>query len=117
MCAPATTRTAAPPACCQPTAAPPSAALRLARCLDKDIGTVSAGAEVAMVLSGPLTQLASLWPVTGYLPAAHSGPAALAVTALAAAILVSAVAAVLVGAAQLSRTSAALPLISRAAAL
>ncbi len=69
------------------------------------------------VLSSVLALLADLWRVTGHILAAPSGLSTLAVTVLAGAVLAGVLAACLAGAARLGRLSAAIPLISRAAAL
>ena len=69
------------------------------------------------VLSNVLALLADLWRAAGHALAAPSGLSALAVTVLAGAVLAGALAVCLASAARLGRLSAAIPLISRAAAL
>lgn len=68
-------------------------------------------------LSPVLALLAALWQATGHLLLAPSGPAGLTVTALGVSVLAAAVAAYLASGARLGRMAAAVPLISRAAAL
>jgi hypothetical protein len=77
-------------------------------------------AEVAVVLTALgnlLALLADLWRVTGHILLAPSSLPTLAVTVLAGAVLAGVVAACLAGRTRLARISAAVPLISRAAAL
>jgi hypothetical protein len=68
-------------------------------------------------LTGALALLAGLWHGAGHVLLAPSGLSATAVTVLAGAILVSALAVGLASGARLGRSSAATPLVRRAAAL
>jgi hypothetical protein len=74
-------------------------------------------AAVLTALSPVPALLAGLWQATGHLLLAPSGPAGLAVTALAVSVLAGALAAHLASGARIGRIAEAVPLISRAAAL
>ena len=74
-------------------------------------------AVVLTALSSVLALPAELWRVAEHLLLAPSGVTGLAVTALAVTVLAGALAACLASGARLGRISAAIPLISRAAAL
>jgi hypothetical protein len=70
-----------------------------------------------MGLNALVALLAGLWQMTGHGLAVPSGPAAPALTLLAGAVLAAALAACLASAARPGHVSAAIPQISRAAAL
>lgn len=72
---------------------------------------------VLTVLSSVLALLADLWRTAGHILAAPAGLSALGVMVLAGAVLAAALAVCLASAASLGRLSAAVPLLSRAAAL
>ncbi len=74
-------------------------------------------AAVLTALSPVLGLLADLWQATGHLLLTPSGPAGLAVAALTVSVLAGALAVGLASGARLGRIAAAVPLISRAAAL